>query len=819
VNSNGTFEKILAPELSEVDPEEDHQEHDMEDQLEFHEEDHEVFNQETRSRGKTVVPKVNMTKSKSSLANVLPVAPRIFKINIDGSASEYLSKDRMTDETNKFTSETVIVKSTELLGQNPVLMHSYFKELKSSELIDEEFSVVAEIQSRKLEDCKLPDEFAIPKNVEEYPLIFRPIIEQPKCKIYLYKNYIQHKDYDHFKSSAFYDDMERYKKWKSDSEAAVAKKFGVFEKDQPLGDRENDKRILIKIYRERQKKFEDFGYQKIRDMRIQAITSKLRNVSIEQKSEPIKVEEQSYSRRDQAHDIVDDPNAEYNMEAEGEDSLGKAPEPASLMDIGEPRKKRIQIVMEEIAELKKEPYFIPYYFDSHLGKEFLIENPPKAPNEEVLMRMSQRMSRSIGATEGGHGSSNEEDRLSKYSQKEIDPEKQQDELGSHYGEMHDNAIVALEPEDDENQDKMRMSGMKQSQLRSKLGESIEEPGYVPSMFLQEKEYLKQKDEEVLLKAEEYHVSKTKEFNVYGRLRPLKLKVKSIAKSKIKPEMNEKFITTESITDKRIKIASMANRAYLHAPNVNQVRKQGQHQMILQAITKKQTFNELISQANAMVTSVLNDPLKRSMNILPSQANFGSIKEGCKYEILITCKNEDMLPQRVVIHQCRDPRISIQQDNGGPIASGMVKNIRVIIDTKKKSENSVISDKFEIVTKTDIFKVPITATVLSEERFDEINAESFKIHNRSAMKNTVREISDAPKTKVKDMLKKYEEHGWIETTGSESKLPSLPNIRNRAFEPDAQKELDEVIEQQSRMSSRRDSRASKMSKKSRQSNRG
>jgi hypothetical protein len=260
------------------------------------------------------------------------------------------------------------------------------------------------------------------------------------------------------------------------------------------------------------------------------------------------------------------------------------------------------------------------------------------------MRMSQRMSRSIGATEGLQGSSHDADHLSAYSQnKNVDEKNKTGGMASFHEDadaqaaIKDNPIVALEPEDDENRDQMRMSGMKPSLMKSKMKGTLEEPNYIPSMYLQEKDYLRRKDEEVLLKAEEYHVSKTKEFSVAGKLRPLKLKVKSLAKSTVKSEMNERFITTESITDKRIKISSMAARAYINAPSVNQVRKQGQHQMILQAIAKKQTFNELISQANAMVTSVLNDPLKRSVNILPSQANFGSLKEGAKYELVITCK--------------------------------------------------------------------------------------------------------------------------------------------------------------------------------------
>ena len=129
---------------------------------------------------------------------------------------------------------------------------------------------------------------------------------------------------------------------------------------------------------------------------------------------------------------------------------------------------------------------------------------------------------------------------------------------------------------------------------------------MPSLYLQEKIYLYNKDQEGLLKAEEHHIVKTKDFNVYGRLREEKPFVKSIAKSKAPSELNEKFITTECITDRRVKISSMAPRFYVNAPSVEDVRKQGQHQMILSAINKKQTFAELINQANSMVTGVLHD---------------------------------------------------------------------------------------------------------------------------------------------------------------------------------------------------------------------
>jgi hypothetical protein len=70
-----------------------------------------------------------------------------------------------------------------------------------------------------------------------------------------------------------------------------------------------------------------------------------------------------------------------------------------------------------------------------------------------------------------------------------------------------------------------------------------------------------------LKSEEYHVVKTKEFNVVGRLRQDKPVVKVMQKSSAQSELNEKFITTECIADRRVKISSMAPRQYINAPSV------------------------------------------------------------------------------------------------------------------------------------------------------------------------------------------------------------------------------------------------------------
>ena len=159
----------------------------------------------------------------------------------------------------------------------------------------------------------------------------------------------------------------------------------------------------------------------------------------------------------------------------------------------------------------------------------------------------------------------------------------------------DNPIVALEPDDNLKQGSAFMGSKKagtsigpgEASLQEGAGDATVSGGQtLPSLYMQEKMYLYNREQEHLLKAEEHHIVKTKDFNVYGRLRDDAPGVKSLTKSKAASELNEKFITTECITDRRIKISSMAPRYYMNAPSVENVRKQGQHQMILSAINKK-----------------------------------------------------------------------------------------------------------------------------------------------------------------------------------------------------------------------------------------
>ena len=125
---------------------------------------------------------------------------------------------------------------------------------------------------------------------------------------------------------------------------------------------------------------------------------------------------------------------------------------------------------------------------------------------------------------------------------------------------------------------------------------------------------------------------------------------------------------------------------MNAPSVEDVRKQGQHQMILGAIEKKQTFSELINQANSMVTGVLHDTLKRSINVMPSAVIFGSIRTGTINEIMMTLKNEDSIAHRITIKPMNDKRVVVKQLEYGIIAPGMLKQVSVSIRVPEDEPN-------------------------------------------------------------------------------------------------------------------------------------
>jgi hypothetical protein len=139
----------------------------------------------------------------------------------------------------------------------------------------------------------------------------------------------------------------------------------------------------------------------------------------------------------------------------------------------------------------------------------------------------------------------------------------------------------------------------------------------------------------------------------------------------------------------------------------------------------------------MVTSVLHDGLKRSVNILPSCCKFGFIQVGTESEMIVTIKNEDSLSSRIQVKPTADRRIVVRQETYGPIAPGMTKRVIVTIRaTLDDEETAKIKEEVIIMTKTDHFKVPVEAHVLAESEFQAKDQE-LKTTNKSMMNSRVR----------------------------------------------------------------------------------
>ena len=119
------------------------------------------------------------------------------------------------------------------------------------------------------------------------------------------------------------------------------------------------------------------------------------------------------------------------------------------------------------------PTFVPNYFQSKFGKEWLVDNPQRGPTEEYLMRVRQRQQRQLSEANGG---ANSQTRDNQSAKNEFDD-------GAEEGN-EDNPIVALEPEDEEQKGSIRKPNLKASQKQS-----LEEAVAMPSFYRQEKQFL------------------------------------------------------------------------------------------------------------------------------------------------------------------------------------------------------------------------------------------------------------------------------------------------------------------------------------------
>lgn len=110
--------------------------------------------------------------------------------------------------------------------------------------------------------------------------------------------------------------------------------------------------------------------------------------------------------------------------------------------------------------------------------------------------------------------------------------------------------------------------------------------------------------------------------------------------------------------------------YINAPSIDEIRNTGSHTALARTIDKRNTLDDVEGMKNLMITSDLNDNLRRDIQINPINVRFGILRVGRIYEIKVTVKNEDVLAQRVVIKQPSTKYARAFMKQMGPIALGL-----------------------------------------------------------------------------------------------------------------------------------------------------
>ena len=98
-----------------------------------------------------------------------------------------------------------------------------------------------------------------------------------------------------------------------------------------------------------------------------------------------------------------------------------------------------------------------------------------------------------------------------------------------------------------------------------------------------------------------------------------------------------------------------------------------------------------------------------------------------------------MPQRFTIKQPKNAFIHVSNETSGPIAQGMHATLKIEIATLDPKAAGKVQDEFQLVTKAEIFKIPVFARVLPQEEFESLQSEAFKLHNRPLLLPTIREL--------------------------------------------------------------------------------
>ncbi len=337
--------------------------------------------------------------------------------------------------------------------------------------------------------------------------------------------------------------------------------------------------------------------------------------------------------------------------------------------------------------------FVNNYFYTMKGLDFCRSNPStnytKPKFDQEALRELQQVGEQV---------ERERKLLAEQAQKsmmtvsaEIDNKALNDQNASQQG--HD-GIIRGTPEDFERQ-------RRAFRIKSKQPPSI--VSQMERARIQQEELFQKKNLEGLAKMR-------KEYDIYGSQRKPLPPIHSMFRSPPVYEFNDKAIEIEAPTDKRVKISSMSDRMYLHAPSTDEIRNEGMHQTLVKTMDKVNSHKALIERKKLMPVTVREDKLERDFIIYPHFVDFGNVRPGTKYRSEIIVINDNYFLQRVKIIDPLDSKFSITLSKTGPIAMGQERTIYITLDTEGIDQPIDLESEFYILSKYRKYTIEVRAKV-------------------------------------------------------------------------------------------------------------
>ena len=372
-------------------------------------------------------------------------------------------------------------------------------------------------------------------------------------------------------------------------------------------------------------------------------------------------------------------------------------------------KLKNQIPIESFTE--KEVKFYPNYFESEKGLEYLKDHP-----HQKYVELKEKSKQSNGEKE-----------IDKMTQAQnlLDKAREEYEQQRLYGngDLHPNMQFGNDVDINNknnspvvylNEQNQKIPAKFLPNERRNSGKKI-----LPSIYKQTQILNRINDQYNFQKAREWVESKTMKYTVDGNLR----KENPLVPHYIKPtfpqaEFNEDYIYIDKLTEPRVKTSSVSNRVYFNAPSVEEIRKSGQHDLLIEAIENRRTPEEMMERLNLMITGELCDPLNKQLKIDPVSLDFGILCQGKTYQMYLKVRNDDNMTNRVMVRNTNKKNfIIIENFIGGKVVPGETKKVKVVL----RAEEEIVgkyNEILEITTKSFIYKIPVKAYIVKPDEYDE-----------------------------------------------------------------------------------------------------